>query len=466
MDDIVNIVNRMLSDYKSRSDKEKTDSELHGKPLEKRLQKKIPWNVSSSIILLSGVIALAGFIFYSSTGDPYFESSQLHTEDDSKQKVELLASIQQSPANNENVEHDEVDIGIDEREQVSPDEILPPGVLSGSMPPLLQKVTDDIKPKEIAKVTKHKDVAIAVNKPPSKNKLVEKADKLIAKSSIKPKQISTPINEVASEKKNVAIDVKKSPKTVIAKNDIKKSEKLKLEPKVKKDNKVNQKKIVKALAISEAAEVKTIDKKIVPLTDEQFAQKSYQTAMEYINDGQSVKAASMLEGALQKQPSHLLARKALTGILIEDKAWERAEQHLKSALVHNPESKLVPMWLARIYLELNRSGEAVKVLESRERYAKGDDDYYALLAMAFQKSDLNLKAIDAYKQAIKIDNYNSRWWFGLATVFEMVEKWTDAYSAYNQAINTAQLSSNMNNYAKERLNYVKMQLELLAEMNE
>ncbi len=456
----MNIANQMLSDYKNRSEKKKGDSERHGNLPKKPLQKKIPWNVSILIILVSGVVALAGFIFYSYSGISYFDFSQLHVEEDSAQNVELLASVQRSPVNTDDVKsvkHDEVEIGIDEREQVPADEIIPPGVLSGSMPPLLKKVVDDAKLKQVVK---------AIEKPLIKTNIVKKTDKLIAKAPAKSKQNSIPVKKAVKEKKIVALDVKKSPTAVIAKSDIKKTEKHKPKVQVKVISEAKPKKVVEALSTSEVVEVKAIDKKIVPLTNEQLAHKNYQTAMGYINDGQSAKAVSLLEGALQKQPSHLLARKALTGVLIEDKAWERAEQNLKSGLIHNPESKLIPMWLARIYLELSRSSEAVKVLESRERYAKGDDDYYALWAMALQNSNQYSKAIDTYKKAINIDKYKSRWWFGLATVFEIAEEWSEAYSAYNQAINTAQLSSNMSNYAKERLNYVKMQLELLAELNE
>ena len=452
----MNIVNQMLSDYKNRSDQVETDSEFAGNPTEKRLQKKIPWNVSSSIVLILGIVALTGFIIYSYPGIPYFESFQQQADDDSAQDVKLLASIQQSPLINEQAKQEGLEIGIDEREQIVPDETVPPGVLTGSMPPLSKEMANDAKG-QVAKI---------IDKPVEKTEIVKKRDEVLAKTPTKAKQIVDPIKKITSEKKNIAIGLKKSRKTVIAKNDTKTLKKLEPKLEIKNDNKARKKSAVEIFPISNASESKAIDKTIVPLTDEQFAQKNYQTAMEYINNGQSAKAASLLEGALQKHPAHLLARKALTGILIEDKAWVRAEQHLKSALIHNPESKLVPMWLARIYLELNRSAEAVKVLESRERYAKGDGDYYALLAMALQNSHLNSKAIDAYKQAIKIDNYKSQWWFGLAMVFEIMEKWTEAYSAYNQAINTAQLPLNMNLYAKERLNYVKMQLELLAEMSE
>jgi len=505
----MNIVNKMLSDFKERSNSEVENTISVNDSKEKAMLKRIPWNISSTIILTAGILTLSIFIVYTTTGIPFLGLDSHITKNEPGNGVELLATTEGllSMEGGDNRE-----IGIDEREHQLPDEGLPPVGVGSSLPPLT-KITNTIsEEKPVISQASPKALLNPVaqesgkNNNPVKLAMAESAKKI--KKPILPTKIDKPkeFNKTNKSEKNTklakttiadknigkAIEQSKPNKveTVVTKNkgitnkpleSIAAKSEVPVIPKPAKKAKANSiakknpiKSVTKKMDDQEIlapkqkhiAVKKAIDKKNVPLTNEQIAEQKYQEAMKFVESGQTNKAIPLLETALQKHPAYLHARKALVGIHVENRSWDRAEKNLNEALVHNPHITLISTWLARIYLEMNRNSEAVKVLESRERYAKGDGEYYALLALAHQNSQSYAKAVDAYKKAIDTDNYKSRWWLGLAIVLELSEHWPDAYAAYNQSINTAQLSHDMNDYAKERLNYVRIQLELLADASD
>jgi len=118
--------------------------------------------------------------------------------------------------------------------------------------------------------------------------------------------------------------------------------------------------------------------------------------------------------------------------------------------------------LAQIYLQLERESDALSLLKNNVVYARGNGEYFALLAVVYQNKEEYTLALDAYQRALKIDNTSSRWWFGMAVVLELQNNMADAQVAYTQALSTEQLTDDLVSYAEQRLEYVASQIELSA----
>ena len=444
----MNIVNEMLLDYQSRADSsEGRHQQRAAKPT---WLKKVPGRLSMVIVLAAGIVALSVFMIYPKNTQQFVTLTGKHQQGSTEGNVQLLAQ-RDAMAVVQRAEPEQ--IGVDEREVVLQDEVMAPVALVGSMPPITT-----FSPFE--------------EKKPANPAAKKKAETIVTRAGTGTKNV---VKTIPENKKAASIAEKisnnETTKLVTATVPQEKS----AIPRIDAHNNTAQLAIVAPPVVqassaqskqSDNSAPQSIEKKIVPLSNAQLAEQNYQKAMELISLFQQTEAKPLLDKALELQPSHLEARKALTGILIENKEWEAVIKTLQAGLLNNPDSIEMPMWLGRVFLELNRNHEAAKVLESRERYAKSKGDYYVLLAIAYQNSERYADAVDAYLKAIGDDAYKSTRWFGLATVFELMEKWGDAYPAYQQAINTAQLTDDMNAYAKERMEYVRMQLNLAARMDE
>jgi Tfp pilus assembly protein PilF len=113
-------------------------------------------------------------------------------------------------------------------------------------------------------------------------------------------------------------------------------------------------------------------------------------------------------------------------------------------------------------LQRSKNFQAIELLTENEKYAKGNGEYYALLAVTQQNAKEYSLALASYQKALKTDNTVSRWWFGMAVVLEYLNNWSDAQLSYTQALDTGQLPEELMAYARQRLDYVVSQIELSA----
>jgi len=428
----MNVVNQMVSDYQARNTAKTSRSSDKKKP-KSSLTKVIPWNVSAVVVLLSGISAMGvlGYLYQHEVKQVVLDSyAMFDNKGQSAASVELLPETDKLPHVSDNIQMSE--------QEVKPEQEIASATQVEEKP--LQTID---AAKEVVETTQTANILKKTDKVAQK--------KVVVANAVKPiKKVEKPAKPIIKAKKP---SKKKVVPTQVAKN----TKTVKSKPVVKFVAK-------EAASVAQSPTSEAFKKKVVPLSDEQLAENDYQRASRYVEKGQYSKAKNLLQNALDIYPEHKAASKMLIGILINDQQWLAAESHLKSAMKYHATETNFPQWLARVYLQNKRYKDAVNVLQSRERFAQGDGVYYAMLAIAQQNVKAYKKSAEAYKAALMTDGYNSKWWFGLATSLELMEDWPSAHAAYTRAINTAQLSSKMDEYARERLDYVGAQLKLAAQL--
>jgi len=99
------------------------------------LQKRIPWNISMTIVLVIGVAILMSFIAYSHAGISNLQVLNPPTVAHQSVEIEILPSASLLTRKGLTAK-DELETGLDEREIAPQDEIIPPNVSREGMPPL------------------------------------------------------------------------------------------------------------------------------------------------------------------------------------------------------------------------------------------------------------------------------------------------------------------------------------------
>jgi len=212
---------------------------------------------------------------------------------------------------------------------------------------------------------------------------------------------------------------------------------------------------------------KRFDKKILPVTPQDQAEKLYRSGLALLSNSQKKSAVEKFIAALNLDGDHFLSQRALASVYINQKNWVNAEEVLTEALARQKNITVLSILLSRVYLEQGKYVLAIRVLKQNPEYQKGlvDGQYYSLLAFALQSEKRYQEAIAAYEGAIKTDVYNSNWWLGLAVSLEMIENWRDAKKAYSRALETSNLNNELIPYTKDRYEYVANQIAQLENSN-
>jgi len=205
------------------------------------------------------------------------------------------------------------------------------------------------------------------------------------------------------------------------------------------------------------AKADNFNKTFIPLTNAEIAEATYQDGVNLLDDGEIVSAKSMLVKALKEYPAHTKAREVLVGIYSNEQDWPKVESLLVSAIQEDKRNVSFVMWLSQVYMQQEKNQQALSLLKESVVYAKGNGEYFAMVAALQQQAGEYDLALQAYQKALKTDNTVSRWWFGMAVVLEYQSNWADAQISYTQALNTGKLPTDLLAYAEQRLEYVELQ---------
>ena len=493
----MNIVNKMKSNVDARSSAEKTmisNTKIKSTPNRNEvdgtdLNRTISWQAASSIILLLGITSLSYAIwFYNNQAhEPklvqvaqFSKPIELKNEDNTATPGEL-ATDKPTRSMLEDTNHSEMTSSIQTQLTDSEDKInvnnglqeltskktIKPG--SPVTPAALAKASTSAQPlapikqsiptKKNTKINTSKDkpVEIAKTSKPTDKKLIH--DKT-GKSTKKEKQKSQlkPQNQIAknSKKKTPVIlpdtklqDIKSGSKSIT-----KSSSKPITSPVVQSSAKIAATSNTKS-----SIDKDKFNKQAIKFSSIQSAKKSYADALTKLNSGNTIEAKSLLQKTLTLKANHVPARKTLAGILINENNLEEAEKILREGIKKVPEASIFYHWLSRIYMENREYDEASILLLSGSKFAK-DGEYFALMALAQQKTTGFLNAIASYRQALSYRPDESKWWLGLGIVLEKSDNWKEAEEAYHAALKSENLPFFLHNKTNERLSFVKNQIAL------
>jgi MSHA biogenesis protein MshN len=182
-----------------------------------------------------------------------------------------------------------------------------------------------------------------------------------------------------------------------------------------------------------------------------MAETEYRKAMQAVRRGDSASAQPLLQRAIGLDPALAPARQALLSVLVGARQWPEAQQVARDGLALDPAQTGWAVILARLQFEQGDAAGAVTTLENHAVHAAADADYQGLFAYLLQKQQRPAEAAQRFKAALTLRPGEGRWWFGLATALEGVDKGDEAREAYARAREAGNLPADMAAIAAQKL---------------
>ncbi len=201
-----------------------------------------------------------------------------------------------------------------------------------------------------------------------------------------------------------------------------------------------------------------IERTILPLTPLQRAEQRFIEAENEFRLGHQDLAAKGWKEALQIAKDHHKSRGRLSAYLISKGRLVEAQQLLDQGYRIYPNYSPYVLMLARLAVEHGETTRAMLLLE--ERLAE-DDPGAEILAMAaalYQRNGELKKSIDAYQQAIALENGKASWWLGMGISLDQNQEGEPALRAYRKAMLIGGLKATVRDYLQGRIKLLERSL--------
>ncbi|GIU13883.1 MULTISPECIES: lipopolysaccharide assembly protein LapB [unclassified Shewanella] len=189
----------------------------------------------------------------------------------------------------------------------------------------------------------------------------------------------------------------------------------------------------------------------VKLSPEELAQKQMILATDAQQQGMHSDALAYYETALMYNPALHQARRQVAALYYGQSKLAKAAKVLEQGQLLFPQEYEFSLLLARVQQAGGQSEQALKSL------AMIPDSSDLAIKKWHQQSDLAQKQKDfptaeqSFRQLAKHEPLQGRWWMGLAYALDAQQKYTEAKSAYNQALSQGNLSAQAKVYVDNRL---------------
>ncbi len=194
-----------------------------------------------------------------------------------------------------------------------------------------------------------------------------------------------------------------------------------------------------------------IDKRERQLTAQQLAENDYGKATALLNQNKLAEAREALEAALRYYPSHLGARQALFGLLIEAKNYTEAERVLREGLQLDPGQTSFTMTLARLQVDRGNTQAAIDILQKGMAYAQNNADYHAFLAALLQRQQRHNEAIEQFQAALSLNPRSGVWLMGLGISLQALNRNAEAQETFRRAKASGSLNADLQAFVDQRL---------------
>jgi MSHA biogenesis protein MshN len=194
------------------------------------------------------------------------------------------------------------------------------------------------------------------------------------------------------------------------------------------------------VVIPAGSPVSPIEKQTRQLTAYERAENDFRKGVASLRQGRMSGAEEYFRSAIEEDRSHVAARQALIGILIEGGRNADAEEVLTEALSINPRQPREAMVLARLQVERGDLQTAIRTLESISAYAGSDAGYYSFLAAVLQRASRHEEAAQQFRNALALMPRNAVWMMGLGISLRALGDNDGAKDAFRGAAGTGTLS--------------------------
>lgn len=190
----------------------------------------------------------------------------------------------------------------------------------------------------------------------------------------------------------------------------------------------------------------------VDLTPQQLSDKAQQRAKKALDGNNLSEALNHYSEALRYTPADASVRKRLSALYYGKGEVRKAAEILQKGIALNPEDSDLRLALARMLMKEQQNSVALTVLSALPKSASVE--YLALRAALAQKEKQDEMALQSYQQLVAIEPDSARWWLGLAIQQERAFDLASAKSAYHEALTKLGLSSQSQQFIRDRLTLI------------
>jgi len=194
-----------------------------------------------------------------------------------------------------------------------------------------------------------------------------------------------------------------------------------------------------------------IDKQMREVAPAERAEIAFRRGAAHLQEGRAHAAELDFHDALKQDPSHVGARQALLGLLLDSGRNNEAEQLLRKALDINPRQPRISMVLARLEVERGEVAGAINTMVGALPYVQSDPEFHAFLAALLQREGRHREAVDYYRAALRGVPGNGVWMMGLGISLRAANQSAEARDVFQRAIESKQLSPDLQGFVERQL---------------
>ena len=182
-------------------------------------------------------------------------------------------------------------------------------------------------------------------------------------------------------------------------------------------------------------------------------QNNAELARKLFISGEPRKAYRTLYDFMEKHSRDQKSRTVLISHLLQaERVAEAGDVLISTDLNQHPELRALK---ARWYVANGETNMALHTLRAAQPRLENFPAYYALLASYYQRFGFFEKSAEIYAQLVQYDEASASWWAGLAIALDSSKQYAGAVNAYEKALQTPGLKTELIAYIENRLSLLK-----------
>ena len=191
----------------------------------------------------------------------------------------------------------------------------------------------------------------------------------------------------------------------------------------------------------------------VELTPEQLSVNAQGRAQKALDANDLTGALKGYTEALRYTPRNEEVRQKLAILYFGKGDTRKAYELFQSGIKLNINSEKLRLGLSKLLVKANQAEAALSPLIHMP--PNPTQDYLAMRAALSQKSQQEDIALESYQKLVEVDSDNARWWLGLAIQQERQLDFSAAKESYQGALTRVGISSQSQNFVRDRLKIIK-----------
>ena len=179
--------------------------------------------------------------------------------------------------------------------------------------------------------------------------------------------------------------------------------------------------------------------------------QNVQNALSLFNSNQTDAAFNLLSRYVTMNPDAHQSRETYAKLLISQGALEEANRMVDEGLTLAPNRSAYKKIKARILMANSEYAQAAALLNNRAPVLNTDLEYHDMLATAQLAGGDYSNAIATYTSLIRFNSSEGKWWYGIAAAYDGLNDANAATQAYNQALQTVNLSGALRQRSQRRI---------------